>query len=65
MRLHVMAVGDLLSPRFDADGRPIPGRFAGRAADRTALPDGEEIPDCADARRAIAVGDLELIAEVA
>ena len=64
--LHIRAVGDLRAPFLDASGRPIAGRFAGRARKTfEALPDGEHVADLADYRRAIARGDLALVTPTA
>ena len=64
--LHIRAVGDLRAAYLDDAGRPVAGRYAGRDR-RTfdALPEGEVVPDHVDTRRAIARGDLELVAPVA
>lgn len=60
--LHIKAVGDLRAPFLDASGRPVAGRFAGRARKTfEPLPDGEHVADVADYRRAIARGDLALV----
>ena len=61
--LHIRAVGDLLSPYLDDTGRPVPGRYAGRARKtREALSEGEMVADHPDYRRAINRGELELVA---
>lgn len=61
--LHIKAVGDLRAPYLDASGRPVAGRFAGRARKTfEPLPDGEHVADLADYRRAIARGDLAIVA---
>ncbi len=60
--LHIRAVGDLRCPFVGADGVPVPGRYAGRARKTfEPLPDGEHVPDCADHRRAIVRGDIEIV----
>lgn len=61
--LHIRAVGELRAPFLDAAGRPVAGRYAGRARKTfEALPDGEHVADLPDYRRAIARGDLALVA---
>lgn len=61
--LHIRAVGDIRCAYIDARGVPVVGRYAGR--DRRThepMPDGEEVPDHADIRRALSRGELALVA---
>lgn len=60
--IRVRAVADRKCPAVSADGRALMGRYAGRAADGSAL-DAQDVPDCSYIRRAISRGDLELIVE--
>ena len=59
MTIRVRAVGDAL---FPVDGHP--GRFVGRAPDRTIIPEGVEVEDTSYVRRGIARGALQLVEEV-
>lgn len=56
-QIRVRAVGDRLHP--DTNG--IPGRFTGRAYDRSVIAEGVLVTDDGDHRRAIDCGDLELV----
>lgn len=61
--IRVRCVGDLLCGYVGSDGRSVAGRFAGRDKKRAALPDGELVADLPYYARAIARGDLELVAD--
>ena len=55
--IHVRAVGDLRVPIVGTAGR-----FAGRARKtHEPLPEGEQLPDHVDYRRALARGELALV----
>lgn len=55
--IRVRAVGDAL---FPVDR--MPGRFVGRAPDRSPIPEGVEVEDSPYLRRGIRAGSLELVA---
>ena len=61
--IRVRAVEGRHSPLHNADGSVREGRYAGRGPGPSfdALPDGEEVPDTAEHRKAVAQGDLELV----
>ena len=59
MTIRVRAVGDAL---FPVDGHP--GRFVGRASDRSIIREGVEVDDNSYHRRGIAGGALQLVEEV-
>jgi hypothetical protein len=57
--MRIAAVEGRCLPRIDPDtGHSMPGRYAGRNPDGTAIPGGEEVPWCSDYVRAVARGDL-------
>lgn len=61
--IKVRAVDGAMVTKVDADGRLIVGRHAGRAVvTNDILADGEEIADAMHYRRAIARGELTMIA---
>lgn len=59
MTIRVRAVGDALFPLHG-----YPGRFVGRASDRSIIREGVEVDDNSYHRRGIARGELQLIEEV-
>lgn len=69
MKLRVKAVAERAIPLLAADGKPVPGAYAGMTRDRKIKPEGEVVEDVGGYYiRAVADGDLEqlqLDAEVA
>lgn len=61
--IRVKAVDGRHSAFIGPDGDPRPARFAGRGPGPAfeILPDGEEVADTSEYRRAVAVGDLVLV----
>ena len=63
MNLLIQAVEGRCLSMVDAKGAAIRGRFAGRDKTGAPLADGELVADHVHYRRAIARGDLALVAE--
>jgi hypothetical protein len=63
MKLLIAAVEGRLMTLLDESGRVHRGRFAGRDKTGAPLADGELVDDHHHYRRAIARGDLALVAE--
>lgn len=59
MKIRVRAVGASLFPLHG-----YPGRFVGRAHDRSIIEEGVEVDDTSYHRRGIARGELQLVEEV-